>query len=81
MVRAANTGISVVMDAYGRTAAQIAQQETGIIDVALPPPLEATLYSRFGDWLLLPLVFGVWIAAWLAGNAAKGQFSLRHTRN
>ena len=81
MVRAANTGISVVMDAYGRTVGQIAHEETGVLDVALPPPLAATPYSRFGDWLLLPLILGAWIAARLADAAAKRRFSLRHIRN
>ncbi|HET6222288.1 MAG TPA: nitrilase-related carbon-nitrogen hydrolase, partial [Dongiaceae bacterium] len=50
LVRAANTGISGVADAYGRVLAQTALGETRVLDVALPRALTGlTPYARFGD--------------------------------
>lgn len=49
LVRAANNGISAIVDAYGRVTAVLELGETGIVDGALPAPLEVTLYGRFGD--------------------------------
>ena len=66
MVRAANTGISVVFDAYGRTVDRLELQETGAMDVTLPAPLQRTPYSRFADWLLLPLMLVTWTVAHFA---------------
>ena len=56
MVRAANTGVSAVIDAYGRVLALLDMQRQGIIDHRLPPARPATFYSRFGDVALLVLV-------------------------
>ena len=56
MIRAANTGVSAVIDAYGRVLASLGMAQEGIIDHRLPPPREPTLYSRWGDWTLLVLV-------------------------
>jgi apolipoprotein N-acyltransferase len=56
MIRAANTGISAVIDAYGRVPASLGMEQEGIIDHRLPPPREPTPYSRWGDWTLLVLV-------------------------
>jgi apolipoprotein N-acyltransferase len=56
MIRAANTGVSAVIDAYGRILASLDMQQQGIIDHRLPPARAATPYSRWGDWTLLALV-------------------------
>jgi apolipoprotein N-acyltransferase len=56
MIRAANTGVSGVIDAYGRVLASLDMQQEGIIDHRLPPPRKPTLYGRWGDWMLLVLV-------------------------
>lgn len=56
MIRAANTGISAVIDSYGRVQASLRMQQEGIIDHQIPPAREATPYSRWGDWTLLALV-------------------------
>ena len=53
MIRAANTGVSAVIDAYGRVLASLDMQQEGIIDHRLPPPRAATPYARWGDWTLL----------------------------
>lgn len=56
MIRAANTGVSAVIDAYGRILASLDMQQEGIIDHRLPAPRAATPYGRWGDWMLLALV-------------------------
>ena len=56
MMRAANTGISAVIDAYGQVVASLGMQQEGIIDHRLPPARPATPYSRWGDGTLLAMV-------------------------
>lgn len=56
MMRAANTGVSAVIDAYGRVLASLDMQQEGIIDHRLPAARAPTPYSRWGDWMLVSLV-------------------------
>ncbi|MEM8629990.1 MAG: apolipoprotein N-acyltransferase [Pseudomonadota bacterium] len=49
-VRSANTGVSAVIDAYGRVVAEIGLGKTGFAEAPLPPKRPPTLYSRTGDW-------------------------------
>jgi len=50
VVRAANTGISGLVDPYGRVLAQSALGAVAVLDVDLPRPLaDLTPYARFGD--------------------------------
>jgi apolipoprotein N-acyltransferase len=56
LVRAAVTGISAVIDPYGRILHYLPLGEEGIIDAVLPSPLAVpTPYQRYGNitWLLL----------------------------
>jgi apolipoprotein N-acyltransferase len=48
LVRAANTGISAVIDPWGRVLVRLELNRTGVIDTALPQPLEATVFARRG---------------------------------
>ena len=50
MVRAANTGISAVIDARGQITAMLGLGVAGYLDALLPRALPATPYSRTGDW-------------------------------
>jgi apolipoprotein N-acyltransferase len=57
MVRAANAGVSGVIDAYGRVQALLDLDAVGVIDHGLPARVpSATLFARLGNWLLLLLV-------------------------
>ncbi len=49
LVRAANTGISAVIDANGRVMASLPLGEEGFLDAPLPPPMPPTLYARTGN--------------------------------
>ena len=56
MIRAANTGVSAVIDAYGRVIASLDMEREGVIDHALPPPRAETWYARWHDWTLVVLL-------------------------
>lgn len=62
LLRAANTGVSAVIDGGGHIIAQLGMGQAGKVDAPLPPPLRVTLYSRVGDLpaliLLIVLCFG-----------------------
>lgn len=55
VVRAANTGISAVIDGKGRLRASLGLNVEGKIDAALPAALPETIYQRAGDWPVLAL--------------------------
>jgi apolipoprotein N-acyltransferase len=50
VARAANTGISAVIDPNGRTIASLELGRAGVVDAPLPRALDATPYARFGDF-------------------------------
>ena len=72
MIRSANTGVSAVIDAYGRVLASLDMQQQGIIDHRIPPARAATPYSRWGDWTLLALIafLGAALVRW---RSTKGR--------
>jgi apolipoprotein N-acyltransferase len=49
VVRAANTGISAVIDPVGRDVARLGLGIEGVLDSALPKAIQPTVYSRAGD--------------------------------
>jgi len=61
LVRAANTGISVVVDAVGRVTARLGLERRGVLDASLPVALSPTPYARWHDWTLA-LLLGVGLA-------------------
>ena len=66
MVRAANTGISAVIDARGGVVASLGLNEAGLLDAALPGALPPPPYARLGD---LPLILALVLLA--LGLAAR----------
>lgn len=60
LVRAANTGISAVLDAYGRILRMLPLGTEGIIDSPLPQPLQnGTIFAHWGGyWLVILILSG-----------------------
>jgi len=49
MVRAANTGISAIIDARGNVLKHLGLDSIGVLTAPLPRSLDPTLYARWGD--------------------------------
>ncbi len=49
LVRAANTGVSAVIDPLGRIVKSLPLGTEGVMDASLPRRIERTLYGRIGD--------------------------------
>ena len=49
LVRAANTGISAVIDPVGRIVARLGLGVEGVLDASLPSAIAPTIYARVGD--------------------------------
>jgi apolipoprotein N-acyltransferase len=77
IVRVANTGISGVVDPYGRVRQALGLGESGILDANLPQPIpDPTVYGRWRDWpVLVVLILSL---AW-AGNRARAKKRLKST--
>jgi apolipoprotein N-acyltransferase len=59
LVRAANTGISAVVDPLGRIVAQLELGREGVLDSSLPAAIPPTLYARTGN---IPIIVVLLIA-------------------
>jgi apolipoprotein N-acyltransferase len=53
LVRAANTGISAVVDPVGRIIKSLPLGSEGVLDSQLPRALSPTVYARFGNYILI----------------------------
>ncbi len=74
VIRAANTGISAVIDGYGRILRRVPLNTEGVIDAALPRALPATVYARYGDLIVLLMILAGGVAAFtLAGGRSTAQ--------
>jgi apolipoprotein N-acyltransferase len=56
LVRAANNGISSVVDPLGRVVGALPLGHEGLLDSMLPQPTEITIYTRIGDILFFVVV-------------------------
>jgi apolipoprotein N-acyltransferase len=65
MARAANTGISAMIDPYGRILAEINLGEKGVIDVDLPKVGPSTIFVQLGTILEISVIAFA-LACWLA---------------
>ena len=58
LMRVANTGITAAIDPRGRIIDSLPMNSVGWLDVDVPAPLPATLYSRTGDWPATMVLIG-----------------------
>ena len=74
LVRAANTGISAVVDSYGRVVGRLGLGEEGVLDAHLPPALAPPPpMARFGQWpLAILLVVATLVALGLGRRRRPG---------
>lgn len=56
VVRAANTGISAIIDPMGRIVTSLALNEQGVLEHPLPPALKPTLFARYGNNIFFALL-------------------------
>jgi len=63
LVRAANTGISAVVDPFGRIVKALPLGVEGIVDSALPQAIAPTLHARGGDYIAYGFVIGAVLLA------------------
>ncbi|QMU60055.1 MAG: apolipoprotein N-acyltransferase [Boseongicola sp.] len=75
LIRVANTGVSGVIDAYGRVTTSLDLGETGFLDATVPVARAETIYARTGDIpviLILLASLGALIVAQRRNAIAKG---------
>jgi len=53
LVRAANTGISAVIDPLGRIVSVLPLGVDGVLDARLPTAIEPTPYLRYGNYIFV----------------------------
>jgi len=63
LVRAANNGVSALIDPYGRVNKSIGLNVRGVIDVPLPKPGPVTVYARYGELSFLATLILIALAA------------------
>ena len=72
LLRAANTGVSAVIDARGGLRATLALNRDGVLDAPLPGALPPTLWWRWGDWPMLALMVLAAAALAIARHNRRG---------
>ena len=75
IVRATPTGVSAIVDPYGRVRARLGLGREGVIDAALPGRLPPTVFSRVGE-----LPFWAVVLGGLALSLARGWGVAPYTR-
>ena len=59
LVRAANAGISAVIDPYGRIVKNMEMNRRGVLDAALPEALPPTVFARYNHLIVILTMFAI----------------------
>lgn len=65
MIRAANTGISAIIDPLGRVSQQLMAGQAGVLNAQIAHRLAPTMFSRFGHWPLFGALTVFGCLAWV----------------
>ncbi len=76
LIRAANNGISAILDGLGRVIAVLPLGASGVIDGPLPSALPPTPYTRLPQW---PWAAGLYVLAIFGFFLTKRQLTLTRT--
>jgi apolipoprotein N-acyltransferase len=79
VARAANTGISGVIDPLGRVVASLGIGKTGVVDSPLPRSLPNTPYARLGESGFVLILVACACAAAFGRRSKRGQRELNTT--
>lgn len=66
LIRVTATGISGVVDPYGRVRASLAVGAQGTIDTGLPASISPTFFALWGRWIVWVVLAATWIPALFA---------------
>jgi len=75
MVRAANTGISAIIDIDGTVTASLGLGQAGFVQGALPAAVPPTIYAQLGDW---PIALLYLVALALCQSVTNKTRARRH---
>lgn len=64
IVRAANSGVSAIIDSYGRIIASLDLNVRGYLDEALPMPAPITIFGQYGNWTFIVFLLFIIMLAW-----------------
>lgn len=67
LIRVANTGVSAIVDPYGRVIESLPLGVEGVIDGGLPKPAPVTFFARDG-WMAFPILWALALALAAAGR-------------
>lgn len=73
VVRAANSGISAVIDPYGRILRALPLGERGVLDADLPRPLPPTVFARSGHMPLAVVLLGGFLLLLPSGRPRRNM--------
>jgi apolipoprotein N-acyltransferase len=71
LARAANNGVSAIVDSYGRVIARLDLDEVGTVDGPLPVALPPTPYAGWGDWPVVLFSMALLLFAALLGRRQR----------
>jgi apolipoprotein N-acyltransferase len=81
VARAANTGISAVIDPVGRVTASLGLGRMGVVDASLPKALGETPYAQVGDLAFVLLLIACALGGYLGPLTTKADRSRELLRN
>ncbi len=76
VIRAANTGISVVVDPFGRIVDQIELNQRGVLDANLPKSIDETIYRKIRNYPTIMLIFVIFIARLWQNITTSGKTNM-----